>query len=85
MVQSAQHFYGKVSHVVNGSQYFHQLCKRVVLSAWLLHSALESTALKNRYLPQFFGRVDALVLALLGKISLVLKETKKAQFYGFLE
>ena len=42
MAQSAPHFYRKVSHVVNGSQYFHQLCKRVVLSAWLLHSAVES-------------------------------------------
>ena len=45
MAQSAQHLYRKVSHVVNGSQYFHQLCKRVVLSAWLLHSAVESNML----------------------------------------
>ena len=28
--------------MVNGSQYFYQLCKHVVLSAWLLHSAVES-------------------------------------------
>ena len=34
---------GSISHVVNGSQYFHHLCKRV-LSAWLLHSAVESSA-----------------------------------------
>ena len=32
VAQSAQHLYRKVSHVVNGSQYFHKLCKRVVLS-----------------------------------------------------
>ena len=55
MAQSAQHFYRKLSHVVNGSQYFHQLCKRVVLSAWLLHSAVESswTCQLNSFLQAF--------------------------------
>ena len=57
MVQSAQHFYGKVSHVVNGSQYFHQLCMRVALSAWLLHSALESRKLLVALLGPKFDQV----------------------------
>ena len=52
MAQSAQHFYRKLSHMINGSEYFHQLCKRVVLSAWLLHSAFESTYFKDKFSPQ---------------------------------